>query len=518
MSNDDAPTMDERIAALRRRKQEAQAMGGPERVERHRRSGRLTVRERIELLVDPGTWFEVGLLGQPEHRIERPVPGDGVATGYGRVDGREVALVGIDATVLAGTTAPTSMRKQGRVIDTAVRKGFPVVVLSDADGGRIPDVMGWRFSGLPFDFRSFLQAPDGVPPIPRATAVLGPSYGDAALHAASSHFVVMTATASVALSGPSVIRAAVGEEIDDHDLGGPFAALAAGNAHLVVENEEHAFAAIRLFLSYVPQNASLPAPVVRGAEPRLDPSELETLVPTRRRSGYDVENVLDAIFDGDSVFVLRREGAPSVVTALGRLDGHPVGIVASQPMHLGGVLDPASLAKEHEFVGMCDTFNLPLIFFNDVPGLMIGSAAEQQGVLGWYEKVAARIARATVPKIGVILRKAYGGGHYAMAGRPTIPDFLFAWPTAELGFMAPEPGIRTVYRRRLEEVERRDGVAAREELFAGMVREWQDESEPWEAAAHLFVDDVIEPAETRRVLIRSLDVAWGSGPRTTWNR
>jgi acetyl-CoA carboxylase carboxyltransferase component len=516
MSGEDARSMDERVRALRERKEEARAMGGPERVARHHASGRMTVRERIDALVDPGSWLEIGLLGLPEHRIDRPVPGDGVATGYARLDGREIGLVGIDATVIAGTTAPISMRKQGRVIETAVRKGFPIVVLADADGGRIPDVMGWRFSGLPFDFRSFLQAPDGVPPVPRATAVLGPSYGDAALHAASSHFVVMTASASVALSGPSVIQAAVGEEIDDHDLGGPLAALTSGNAHLVVETEEHAFSAIRLFLSYLPQNASLPAPVVQSLDPEIDPSELKNLVPTRRRSGYDVETVLDAIFDAGSVFVLRREGAPSVVTALGRLDGNSVGIVASQPMQLGGVLDPAALSKEHDFVDFCDMFGLPLLFFNDVPGLLIGSVAEQQGVLGWYEKLAARIARATVPKIGVVIRKAYGGGHYAMGGRPTMPDFLFAWPTAELGFMAPEPGIRTVYRRRLEQVEKEEGVEAREALFAEMVQEWEDDSEPWEAAAHLFLDDIIEPTETREVLMRALEVAWGCGPRIAW--
>jgi acetyl-CoA carboxylase carboxyltransferase component len=518
MSDRDAPGMEDRLRDLRARKARAVEMGGAERVERHHASGRLAVRERIDALIDPGSWFEIGLLGLPERRIERPVPGDGVATGFAELDGRPVALVGIDATVLAGTTAPISMRKQGRVIDMAVRKGMPIVVLADADGGRIPDVMGWRFSGLPFDFRSFLKVPEGVAPVPRATAVLGPSYGDAALHAASSHFVVMTETASLALSGPSVIKAAVGEEVDDDTLGGPAAALAAGNAHLVVDSEEDAFAALRFFFSYLPPNASEAAPVTEAAEPATDPAELERLVPTRRRRGYNMEQVLEAVCDAGSLFVLRREGAPSVITALARVAGNPVGVVASQPMHLGGVLDPAALEKEHDFVDFCDTFNLPLVFFHDVPGLMIGTAAEGDGVLRWYEKLAARIALATVPKIGFVVRKAYGGGHYAMGGRPTVPDFLFAWPTAELGFMAPEPGIRTVYRRRLDAAESEGGTEAREELFNELVREWEDESEPWEAAAHLFVDDVIEPGETRGVLIRALDIAWGSGPRVARTR
>ena len=260
------PTMGERIAESRRRHAEALEMGGAQAVDKHRASGRLPVRERIALLTDEGSWFETGMLAQPERRTGKKVPGDGVVTGFGRVDGRPVGLIGIDATVLAGTTAPVSMRKQGRLIDQAQRFGYPLVLLCDADGGRIPDVMGWRFSGLPLDFATFLKPRPGEPPVPRAAAVLGPSYGDSALHASTAHFVVMVASAAIALSGPSVVEAAIGEQLTDAGLGGPDGAQAAGNAHMVVQSEADAFEAIAAFLSYLPSSAARPWP--RPPRPR----------------------------------------------------------------------------------------------------------------------------------------------------------------------------------------------------------------------------------------------------------
>ncbi len=492
------PSMGERVAESRRRHAEALEMGGPQAVDRHRASGRMPVRERIALLLDEGSWFETGALAQPERRTDKKVPGDGVVTGFGRVDGRTVGLIGIDATVLAGTTAPVSMRKQGRLIEQAQRFGYPLVLLCDADGGRIPDVMGWRFSGLPLDFRTYLKPGPGEPPVPRAAAVLGPSYGDSALHASTAHFVVMTASAAIALSGPSVVEAAIGEQLTDAELGGPEGAQAAGNVHMVAQAEADAFDAIAAFLSYLP-----------------------SIVPASSRSAYDMHRVLDAVADRDSLFPWGAGWGPSLITALARIEGQPVGIVASQPLTGAGALDPAALAKETKFVDLCDTFNVPLVFLHDVPGLMIGTQAERGGILHAYEGVVSRIAAALVPKVGVVLRKAYGGGHFAMGGRPTHPDFLFAWPSAELGFMAPEAGIRTVHRRRMEAVLAERGPAARDALVDELTADWMADSEPWEAAAHLSVDDVIEPAATRDVIARALELAWGSRDTRvvrSWNR
>ncbi len=367
--------------------------------------------------------------------------------------------------------------------------------------------MGWRFSGLPFDFSTFIQTPPGLTPIPRICALFGPSYGDAALHAAHSHYVIMTRGASVALSGPSVVEAGTGERVSDDALGGPKTAVEVGNTHLVVDDEPAALEAIRAVLGYLPDHADQAPPSRPPAPPATNPAGLTDLVPTARRRGYDVRVVIDAVVDADSVLPYRADGHRSLVTCLARLEGEVVGVVASQPMHLGGVLTPGALAKELAFVDLCDTFGIPLVFLHDVPGLLVGSGAESEGVLQKYEALASRIARATVPKLGVVMRKAYGGGHYAMGGQPTRPDLLVAWPTAEMGFMAPDVGIRTVHRRRLEEAEA-DGTL--DDVLAELEREWEIESEPWEAAAHGFLDDVIDPRETREVLIRGLRFARGN--------
>lgn len=501
----------DRSAELEKRRLTALAMGGEERLARLHDEGRLDARQRIDHLIDDDSWFEVGLLAEPERRLERPVPGDGVVTGYARIDGRPVGVIALDPTVLAGTTAPISMRKQGEIAVTCGEKGYPLIVLADADGGRIPDVVGWRFATLPFDFDRFLQAAPGKPEVPRITVVLGPAYGDAALHAASADFVVMTENAALALAGPPVIAEAIGEDVTDEELGGPMAAMRAGNTHAVTQDEASAILLARILLSYLPMSAAQEAPRHPPIQPSGDPHDIAAMLPEDPTQGYDVRHVLAAILDDRSTTILGEERGPGVLTALSRLNGQPVGVVASQPLRRAGVLDAPALHKVREFVDICDRFNLPLLFFQDVPGLMVGVDAEAAGVLRGYERLAARLARARVPRLSVVMRKAYGGGHFALAGQPTNPDFLFAWPTAELGFMAPAPGVRTVYRRRLDAMDPEEAERFQQQQIA----EWQDESAPWEAAAHLAIDDIIEPHETRRRLIEALEYAWPSGPRVT---
>lgn len=502
--------MDELVADLRARQTRAREMGGHEALERHRASGRLPVRERVALLIDEESWFEIGALALPELRTAKHVPGDAVVTGFARLDGRQIGVIGIDSSIVAGTTAPTSMRKQGRLIEIAQRNGFAIVLLCDADGGRIPDVMGWRFSHLPLDFKTFLAPTDGRPLVPRAAAVLGPSYGDSALHASTAHFVVMLRSASLALVGPSVIEPATGEKLTDEELGGPAKALAVGNAHAVAESEAEAMDAISAFLSFLPANSALPAPVAPARDPAVDPARLAEIVPLGAKEGYDIYRVIEALADAESILPWADEWGGSVVTCLARIEGQPVGFVASQPIVRAGALDADALTKERDFVDLCDSFNLPLIFLHDVPGLMVGTSAERSGILKAYEKLALRISTASVPKIGVVLRKAYGGGHFAMGGRPTHPDFLFAWPSAEMGFMAPDTGVRTVYRRKIDAVRAEQGDEAATALADELRREWETESEPWEAAAHIAIDDVIEPGDTRTKLVAALDFAWGT--------
>lgn len=502
-------SMADRVAVLRDKQRAARASGGPEGLAKHRESGRLPVRERIDLLVDDDSWFEIGALALPELRRERPIPGDAVVTGFGLLDGRRVGVIGIDSSVVAGTTAPISMRKQGRLIEHAQRHGFPLVLLCDADGGRMPDVSGWRFSGLPLDFTTFLHSPPGQPSVPRAAAVLGPSYGDSALHASTADFVVMARSASLALSGPSVVESAIGEKVSDSELAGPEAATETGNAHLVVDTESDAMDAIAAFLSYLPPNSTQSPPLAPPSPPAREPGELETIVPLGARTGYDMRDVFGCIADEASILPWADDWGPSLLCALARIDGRPVGLVGNQPIVRAGALEPPALAKERAFVRLCDTFGLPLVFLHDVPGLMIGTQAERGGILHGYETLVSAIAEATVPKVGVVLRKAYGGGHFAMGGRPTKPDFLYAWPSAELGFMAPETGVRTVHRRKLERALAEEGPEAHAALLAELTEQWVSEAEPWEAAAHLSLDDIIEPARTREVIATSIEIARG---------
>jgi acetyl-CoA carboxylase carboxyltransferase component len=504
---------------LERRRALARGMGGEERIARQHESGRLTARERVDLLIDEGSWYEIGLLAEPELRRERYAAADAIVAGLARIEGRKVCVLAVDATVLAGTTAPVNMRKQNRIAEWAGRRGLPLICLSDNDGGRIPDVMGWRFSGLPFDFKTFLQVPDGCPAIPRLIAVVGASFGDSALHVSMGHYVVMTRNAAIALSGPPVVAAAIGEELTADELGGPkISTEVSGNAHAVVEDDAEAIAAIRTALAYFPDSADHPAPTAEPAPPARDAEQLLRLVPSDPRRGYDMRRVLEAIFDGGSILPWRERYGASLICAFARLEGQPVGLVASQPMQRGGVLDAPALKKETAFVEICDTFNIPLVFLQDVPGLMIGSDAEQGGILGGYESVVTRLSRARVPKIVVVIRKAYGGGHFALGGRPTHPDLVLAWPTAELGFMAPSTGVKTVFKRRLEETLERDGKEAHDRLVDELAEEWARESEPWEAAAHTFLDDVIDPRETRRAISEGIDFAWGTGPRISSKR
>jgi acetyl-CoA carboxylase carboxyltransferase component len=502
---------------LARRRRQGLEGGGANYVEKIRATGRQTARERIEQLIDPGSWYELGMLAEPEYRRpDRITTGDGIVTGLGRVDGRRVAIIAVDATVLTGTTAPVNMRKQNRIAEFAGRRSLPLICLSDNDGGRLPDLLGWRFSGVPFDFGTFLQSPAGYPSVPHLTAVLGPSYGDAALHAAMGHFVVMRKDAAVALSGPPVIQAAIGENVEAEELGGPKVAHeTSGAVHMVVDGEADALGALRRYLSFMPDSAALPAPVVAAVDPARDPAELGSLVPREPRRGYDMRMVLECVVDAGSLFEWGERYGRSLITGFARIRGNPVGILASQPMQRAGVLDVPALTKLAGFAKLCDTFNIPLAFLQDVPGLMIGKDAERGGILAGYKSVVTTLAYAKVPKIGVVVRKAYGGGHIALGGRPVRPDFLFAWPTAEMGFMAPDTGVRTVYRRRLDSVLADQGKEAHDALVAQLEAEWAAESEPWEAAANIILDDVIDPESTRDKIADGFEYAWPTGARVT---
>jgi len=260
----------------------------------------------------------------------------------------------------------------------------------------------------------------------------------------------------------------------------------------------------------LPDNASHPAPVLPPRAPIRSVEGLANVVPADSRRGYDMYALLDHIVDEASLLPYADTWGPSLITALARIEGRVVGIIASQPIVGAGALDPAALTKEKQFVDLCDTFNIPLVFLQDVPGLLIGTNAEQGGILRCYEQAVLRIAQALVPKVVVVLRKAYGGGHFALGGRPTHPDFLYAWPTADMSFMAPDTGLLTVNRRKLEKARAEGGQEAYDAMLQGLEQEWADECAPWESAANFHLDDVIDPAETRATIARSIEIAWGA--------
>jgi acetyl-CoA carboxylase carboxyltransferase component len=499
----------ERIAELSARRADALAMGGPERIARHHESGRLTARERIDLLIDAGSWHELGLLALPDTRPDGPGGADGLITGWARVGGRRVAVMAVDATVLGGTTARVNANKLMRLFKAAGRSGFPIIVLADADGGRMPDLMGWRFGGLPLAFDAFLATPEGHPTILRLCAALGPCFGDAGLEASTAHFSVMTPNSSIALSGTEVVATATGEQLTNIELGGPDVAInVAGSVQMLAPTEHEAIAAVRRALTYLPDNAGEEAPLAAPVPPSRPAEDLLHLLPVERKQGYDMRTVLEAILDAGSLLEYGAPKGPGLICAFARIEGMAVGLAASQPLRHGGALDVPALQKWLDFIEVCDTFNLPLVMLHDVPGLLIGSNEERLGLIRYLERVALRVSQADVPKIAVILRKSYGGGYFVLAGKQSSPDLLVAWPTAEMGFMAPEAGVRTVHRRDLEAARASGGQEAYESKLAGLIEEWAHESEPWEAAAHYYLDDIIDPRETRSAIVAGIEYTW----------
>jgi acetyl-CoA carboxylase carboxyltransferase component len=511
------PSMRELVADLQLRRRTALEMGGPERVERVRRSGRLTARERIDLLADPGSFREIGLLAEAElEREGMRGAADGCITGWAKVRGRVVGVIAMDPTVLSATTAYVNARKQMRLTHAVGKAGVPLITLADEDGGRMPDITGWRFGGLPLHFAEFLSTPPGFPMVPRLCAALGPCYGDSSLHAAAAHFTVMTEKASIALSGPSVLEKAIGEATDHQQLGGPsVAAGEPGYACMVVETEEDAIEALKAALGYFPDSAARRPPSLPAAEPAVHPDRLLDVVPTDPNQLYDIRQVIAAIVDRDTYFQWRDGQGGSLLTAFARIGGEVVGIVASQVMDRGGILDVTALNKMHAFYKVCETFNIPLVLLHDVPGVMVGSHQEQRGLLRALLETGEFLAKAEVPKISVIIRKSYGGGYFLMGGNPTLPDRLVAWPGAELGFMAADTAVRHVFQRRLRAAHEAGGVEAEEQLVDELVASWAFSSEPWEAASHFLLDDVIDPRETRDVIIGALESTWGSRSRIT---
>jgi acetyl-CoA carboxylase carboxyltransferase component len=490
------------IEELKRRRQEVLLGGGKERIDKLHAEGRLTARERIELLLDPGSFQETGVF--VEHRTtdfgmaDRKIPGDGVVSGYGTVDGRRVFVFAQDFTVFGGTLSEPNAKKICNVMDQALENGAPIIGLNDSGGARIQEGVQSLGGYAEIFLRNTLAS--GV--VPQISAILGACAGGAVYSPAITDFVIMVkGTSHMFVTGPNVIKEVTKEDVSFEELGGAMTHnTKSGVAHFAVEDDEACLAAIRRLLSFLPSNNVDDPPRIASTDPhdRME-ARLNAIVPAESNKAYDMKEIVRLVVDEGDFFEVHEHYAPNLIVGFARLDGRPVGIVGNQPAALAGVLDIKSSVKGARFVRFCDAFNIPLVTFEDVPGFLPGTEQEWGGIIRQGAKLLYAYCEATVPKLTVIVRKAYGGAYDVMSSKHIRGDYNVAWPQAELAVMGAEGAVNIIYRKELEQA--KDPAAAR----ARYVAEYNEKfANPYVAAALGYLDDVIEPQETRPRLIRAL--------------
>jgi propionyl-CoA carboxylase beta subunit len=480
----------------------AELGGGEERLRRQRAAGKLTARERIDLLFDQGTFEEIDKL--VTHRCldfgmaDQIVPGDGVIAGHGRIDGRVVYAFAQDFTVFGGSLSETNAAKIVKIMDLAMKMGTPIVGLNDSGGARIQEGVLSLGGYADIFLRNTLAS--GV--VPQISAIMGPCAGGAVYSPAITDFTIMVRNSSyMFVTGPDVIKTVTHEEVSKEDLGGAMTHNErSGVAHFAVDDDRACLTLIRDLLRFLPSNNLDPAPEIETADlPDREDEALDRLVPASPSQPYDMLDLIHSIADNGEFLEVHQHFARNFIVGFARLGGKPVGIVANQPAHLAGVLDIDASVKGARFVRFCDAFNVPLVTFEDVPGFLPGTAQEFGGIIKHGAKLLYAFAEATVPKVTVITRKAYGGAYCVMSSKHIRTDFNYAWPTAEVAVMGPEGAVNVLYRKELESAkdpasERARRVADFREKFAN----------PFIVAAHGFVDEVIQPRTTRRKLIQAL--------------
>lgn len=507
--------MQKALEDLHRRKARARQMGGHEKVHLQHAKGRLTARERIENLLDPGSFLEMGILAHSDvPGMEEKTPADSKVAGFGRIEGKEVVVIANDFTVLAATSSRTAGRKEGELKLASRRRGLPLIYLGEAGGARIPDIMGSRglasFGGGGFD--TYLQLMSRVRETPMITAIMGECYGMPTWMACLSDFVVQVKGSAMGVSGPRVLQYAISEIVSDEELGGwKVHAEVTGMADRVAQTEEECFRIIREFLSYMPSHKHELPPrkeVPQGSGEAMN--RILELLPEKRNRAYDMNRLLSCIVDKGSLFPLKPLFGRTVITSLARIDGRVVGVVANQPMVNAGAMDTDGIDKVISFLCLCDSFNVPLIFFHDIPGFMVGKEAERKRVAAKVMNYMNALGLLTVPRISVIIRKTYGMAFWNMCGSGCGADFLVAWPTAEMSFVDPEIGANVVFGGKLgSEDSTRDseGVSSR---WRELVEQMVEDASPYGAAGQYYIQDVIDPRDTRSFLIRALEICQDS--------
>jgi acetyl-CoA/propionyl-CoA carboxylase carboxyl transferase subunit len=507
------------ISELEKMRELAAKGGGDDRIQTQHEKGKLTARERIHKLLDDGSFHEIdGLMAHRHHDFgldEKRYPGDSVVAGFGKIDGRMVAVFSQDFTVLGGSFSEVQGQKVAKILDLALDAGVPVIGLMDSVGARIQEGV-YSLAAYSELFWRNTQA-SGV--IPQVSVMLGPCAGGSVYSPGLTDFVIMTrGTSHMFITGPTVIKAVTREDVDFESLGGAGVhSSVSGVAHFAADTEDDALEITRRLLRYLPGNNAEPPPAIPpGDDPYRQDRELNTLVPTDPEQAYDMAGVIERVVDRGSFFQVHRDFAPNALVGFARLHGQGVGIVANQPSILAGVLDIDSSDKISRFIRFCDAFNFPLVTFVDTPGFLPGVKQEHGGIIRHGAKIVYAYAEATVPKIAVIVRKAYGGAYIVLSSKYIRTDLVYAWPTAEIAVMGADGAVDILYSSALKAA--KDPEKTRETY----VREYQEQfSTPYRAAGSGHVDEIIIPSETRPRLIAALellkDKQGGSRPKKHGN-
>ncbi|NLK88143.1 MAG: methylmalonyl-CoA carboxyltransferase [Clostridiaceae bacterium] len=497
----------ERINDLHVRKQGLEAGGGADRIARQHEAGKLTARERLEKLFDQDSFVEVDAFVETRaidfDMQKKKVPGDGVVTGYGTIDGRPVFVSSQDFTVIGGSLGEAHARKITKVMDMAMKVGAPFISINDSGGARIEEGIDALSGYGDIFFRNTLAS--GV--IPQISVIMGPCAGGAVYSPAITDFVFMVEkTSYMFITGPQVIKSVTGEDVTFETLGGAEVHNAkSGVAHFMNANEEECLKEIRRLISFLPDN-NLTDPELKPVNDDLNRIEegLLDLIPDNSNKPYDIKEIITRILDNGDFMEVQKHFAKNIVVGLGRMNGKTVGIIANQPQVMAGVLDVDSADKAARFIRFCDSFNIPLVTFTDTAGYLPGTGQEYSGVIRHGAKLLYAFSEATVPKINVIVRKAYGGAYIAMNSKHLGADIVFAWPSAEIAVMGPDGAANIIFRKEIAAAD--DAIAAREQK----IEEYRNKfSNPYIAASRGYVDDVIDPATTRGRIINALEMLAG---------
>lgn len=494
----------DRLRELKAKREKVIQGGGPKRIERQHASGKLTARERIEQLLDPGSFSELDMF--VEHRCqefgmpEQELPGEGVVTGYGTIGGRKVFIFAQDFTVMGGSLGEMHAKKICKVMDLAVKAGAPVIGINDSGGARIQEGVDALSGYGQIFYRNTIAS--GV--VPQISVIMGPCAGGAVYSPALTDFIFMVQGANMFITGPQVIKTVTGEEVSADELGGATTHnTVSGVAHFMYDTEDDCFQAIRKLISYLPAN-NLEDPPAQAVENMSEADiipELRDIVPEESNRAYDMHDVITGFADDGDFFEVHQHYARNIIVGFARLGGRPIGIIANQPQIAAGCLDINASDKAARFIRFCDAFNIPIVNLVDVPGFLPGVNQETGGIIRHGAKLLYAYSEATVPKITLIVRKAYGGAYLAMCSRDLGADVVYAWPGAEIAVMGPDGAANIIFRKDIAAAD--DPEAARAEKIADYRSKFAN---PYAAARRGYVDDVIDPAETRRKLMHALDM------------